>query len=182
MFNTLSMRSPSAKIISLLMLGSISTTTKVIFHLCMFIHNKPSGFNDTSESTFIFTPLVFDSFIHSFIVASTAVVSSRSRLLDHRPIFALVSFFLVCLAVFLLLFSAEYHNALMCFSLCGPLRHLSVCSKPLYSHCRLCNKTITMINQSLHTYWNKNKHLQLRAGSVTYSISKCYNTLLRPGT
>ena len=36
----------------------------------------------------------------------------------RRPMFLLVSLFLVCLPVYFLLFSAEYRNA-MCFSLCG---------------------------------------------------------------
>ena len=35
----------------------------------------------------------------------------------RRPMFVLVSLFLVCLPVFLQLLSAEYHNVLMCFSL-----------------------------------------------------------------
>ena len=39
-----------------------------------------------------------------------------------RPMFVLVSLFLVCLAVFLLFFPAEYHNVLICFTLCGPLK------------------------------------------------------------
>ena len=43
-----------------------------------------------------------------------------SSLLDHRPMFALVSIFLVCLPVFLLLLTAEYHNVQICFSLCSP--------------------------------------------------------------
>ena len=51
---------------------------------------------------------------------SDRIVSSQSNLLDRRTMFVLVSLFLVCLPVFLLLFSAKYHNVLMCFSLCGP--------------------------------------------------------------
>ena len=51
---------------------------------------------------------------------SDRIVSSQSCLLDCRPMFVLVSLFLVCLPVFLLLLSAECHNVLMCFSLCGP--------------------------------------------------------------
>ena len=58
----------------------------------------------------------------SFLLLSLfgRIVSSQSSLSDHRPMFVLVSLFLVCLPVFLLLLSAEYHNVLMCFSLCGP--------------------------------------------------------------
>ena len=41
---------------------------------------------------------------------SSRIVSSQSSLLYRRPMFVLVSLFLVCLPVFLLLFSAEYHN------------------------------------------------------------------------
>ena len=77
--------------------------------------------------------------VHPFSVASTAVsckcsmyalrfccslfdrvVWSQSSLSDHRPMFVLVSLFLVCLLVFPLLLSAEYHNVLICSSLCGP--------------------------------------------------------------
>ena len=46
-------------------------------------------------------------------------LQSQSILLYRRPMFVLVSLFLVCLPVFLLLLSAEYHNVLMCFS-CVP--------------------------------------------------------------
>ena len=51
---------------------------------------------------------------------SVRIVSSQSSLSDHRPMFVLVSLFLVCLPVFLLLFSADCHIALMFFSACGP--------------------------------------------------------------
>ena len=50
---------------------------------------------------------------------SCHIVVSQSSLSDRRPMFVLVFLFLVCRSVFLLLFSAEYHNDLMCFSLCG---------------------------------------------------------------
>ena len=75
--------------------------------------------------------------LHSFSVASTAVrccisfsfqllslsdriVSSQSSLLDRQPMFVLVSLFLVCCPIFLLLLSAEYHDVLTCFPLRGP--------------------------------------------------------------
>ena len=48
------------------------------------------------------------------------IVWSQSSPSDHRPMFILVSLFLVCLLIFLLLLSAEYHDVLMCSSLCGP--------------------------------------------------------------
>ena len=50
---------------------------------------------------------------------SVRIVSSQTSLFDRRPMFVLVSLFLVCLPFFLLLSSAEYHNVLMCFSLCS---------------------------------------------------------------
>ena len=53
-------------------------------------------------------------------VALFMVVSFRvSPVSDHRPMFVLVSLFLVFLPVFRLLLSAEYHTVLLCFSLCG---------------------------------------------------------------
>ena len=48
------------------------------------------------------------------------IVWSQSILSDRRPMFVFVSFFLFCRSVFLLWLSAEYHNVLMCSSLCGP--------------------------------------------------------------
>ncbi len=60
------------------------------------------------------------SFSFPLLSLSDRIVSSQSIPLDRRRIFVLVSLFLVCLPVFLLLFSAEYHNVPMCFSLCGP--------------------------------------------------------------
>ena len=41
---------------------------------------------------------------------SGRIVSCRSSLLDHRPIFAMLSLFLVCLAVFIQLFSAIFFS------------------------------------------------------------------------
>ena len=79
-------------------------------------------------------PLVDSSIIHSvccglqmfhvnasFLLLSLSgrITSSQSTLSDHRPMFVLVSLFLVCIPVFIILFAAEYHNVLMCFSLCG---------------------------------------------------------------
>ena len=60
------------------------------------------------------------SFSFLQLSVSDCIVSSRSSLLDRRPMFVLVSLFLVCLPVFLLLLPAEYRNVLMCFSLCVP--------------------------------------------------------------
>ena len=57
------------------------------------------------------------SFAFLQLSLSDRIVLSQSSPLDRRPMFVLVSLFLVCLPVFLLLFSAEYHNVLMCFSL-----------------------------------------------------------------
>ena len=58
----------------------------------------------------------------SFLLLSLSgrIVWSQSSPSDHRPMFVLVSLFLVCHPVFLLLLSAEYHNVLMCSSLGGP--------------------------------------------------------------
>ena len=42
------------------------------------------------------------------------IVWSQSNLSENRPMFVLVSLFLFCRSVFLLLLSAEYHNVLMC--------------------------------------------------------------------
>ena len=55
-------------------------------------------------------------FLSGRIVQFVPVQSLR----DRRPIFVLLSLFLVCLPVFLLFLSAEYHNVLMCFSLYDP--------------------------------------------------------------
>ena len=57
------------------------------------------------------------------ISLSVCIVSCQSSRLDHRPMFVLVSLFLVCLPVLLLLSAADYHNVLMCFA---HIRHLSV--------------------------------------------------------
>ena len=46
------------------------------------------------------------------------IVWSQSILWDRRPMFVLVSLFLFCRSVFLLLLSADYHNVLMWSSLC----------------------------------------------------------------
>ena len=48
------------------------------------------------------------------------IVWSQSSLWDRQPMFVLVSLFLFFRSVFLLWLSAEYHNVLMCSSLCGP--------------------------------------------------------------
>ena len=60
------------------------------------------------------------SFAFLQLSLSDRIVSSQSSLLYRRPRFVLDSLFLICLPVFLLLLSAEYHNVLMCFSLCVP--------------------------------------------------------------
>ena len=66
------------------------------------------------------------SLLHPVLVSvSDHIVSSQSSLLDRRPMFVLVSLFLICLPVFILLLLAEYHNVLMCVSHCvARIRHL----------------------------------------------------------
>ena len=49
--------------------------------------------------------------------------------------FVLVSFFLACLVVFILLFSVQDHNVLICFSLCGP--HKNIFFFQVVYHCSL---------------------------------------------
>ena len=111
--------------------------------------------------------------LNSFIVASTAVVANapcksllsaaifiwsycffRASLLDRRPMFVLVSLFLVCLPVFLLLFSVEYHNALMGFSLCGPHKTTFGFFQVVYRSCFLhystgCNNNDILAMQEI---------------------------------
>ena len=85
----------------------------------------------------------------SFLLLSSGrIVSSQSGLLDRRLMFVVVSLFLVCLAGFLLLFLAEYRNALVCFSLCGritlsPLNAFP--AQPLYTYSRLTLEAFCMI-------------------------------------
>ena len=64
------------------------------------------------------------SFSFQLLSLSGRIVSSQSSLLDHRPMFVLVSLFVVSPAVFLL--SAEYHNVLCVSHYVARIRQLSV--------------------------------------------------------
>ena len=60
--------------------------------------------------------------IHSLLrpLSTVGCKLCQSSLLDHRPMFVSVSLFLVCLAIFLLLLSAQHRKTQMCLSLCRP--------------------------------------------------------------
>ena len=84
-------------------------------------------------------PHVSSSFLFQLLSSSDRNVSCRRSLLDRRPMFVLVSLFLVCLPVFLVLFSSEYHNVLMFLKLWGPHKY----SQPVVGgpHRKYCVKS-----------------------------------------
>ena len=56
------------------------------------------------------------SFSFRLLSLSDRIFSTQLSLLDSRPMFVLVSFFLVCRPVFILLLSAAYRNVPICVS------------------------------------------------------------------
>ena len=60
------------------------------------------------------------------LLSLSRIVSSQSILLDRRPMSVLISLFLVCLPVFLLLFSAEYHSTQCVSHYVAHIRHIFI--------------------------------------------------------